>query len=865
MEEIKRFKQSELLLKVKSAYDTSRLNLSEWEPFIDCLCSRRVYQKEAIKNSIIYLASGEYENLQKLGEENYDKNVHIREKYQSRENFLSILQLKDKLYADIDLATGTGKSYVMYGIARICLGIGLVERVLILCPSLTIESALMEKFTSLSADENLLRKVPTSAKVKNPSIISANQTIEKGQICIENIHAVYQTTGSSIRDSFLGTGGDTLILNDESHHIFNTPSGNSTDASSIKKWKSFLLNSEYGFKYMLGFTGTAYISDEYFPDVIYRYSLKEAIEQKIIKNVDYVKEDDSASTEEKFQKILNNHINNSNQFPNIKPISIIIAKDINGAKNIHKSFVDFLALQLNLSKDDAEKKVSIVTSAFEHKKNVNELKFVDDKNNSVEWIVSVSMLTEGWDVKNVFQIVPMEERAFNSKLLVSQVLGRGLRMPTEYSTPQPAVIVFNHKNWSGKIKRILEDVLEIESRLSSIIISEGERSQYNFTLKNINYKICLSETEKSADNAHLDFSRLQEEGIALETQALVEEKSTTYESLVGNNANERKYSIIKRSSSIDQVVEKLFEEFEIRDWEGRTLKLGETEYTKNNLPERQLIRNIIKKSMEKVGNQGEQVSEANINKILSAFTPLLRKKTKTVTTSINPESLFTIETKDIQKQSISISSLRNDKTFVCSNRWEEEITEKNQRDLIQAVMEDESFPRSAFVEPIDYKKFKTPVSLVFAASRPERLFIKQLCSQEVSSVIDSWIKSRDVGFYTIEYSFKKGNGKSGNRTHDEFNPDFFIKAQYQDKKYTLVVEIKDDDDITDENRAKNKFAKTHFEKLNKMLLADGTYEKYIFHMLSPNSFTAFFNQLKNGEIFSENSEFTSDLEIKLSE
>jgi hypothetical protein len=36
------------------------------------------------------------------------------------------------------------------------------------------------------------------------------------------------------------------------------------------------------------------------------------------------------------------------------------------------------------------------------------------------------MLSEGWDVKNVFQIVPHEERAFNSKLLIAQVLGRGL-------------------------------------------------------------------------------------------------------------------------------------------------------------------------------------------------------------------------------------------------------------------------------------------------------------------------------------------------------------------------------------------------------------------------------------------------------
>jgi type III restriction enzyme len=62
------------------------------------------------------------------------------------------------------------------------------------------------------------------------------------------------------------------------------------------------------------------------------------------------------------------------------------------------------------------------------KENLVALKHVDDPASSVEWIVSVSMLTEGWDVKNVFQIVPHESRAFSSKLLIEQVLGRGLRI-----------------------------------------------------------------------------------------------------------------------------------------------------------------------------------------------------------------------------------------------------------------------------------------------------------------------------------------------------------------------------------------------------------------------------------------------------
>ena len=76
------------------------------------------------------------------------------------------------------------------------------------------------------------------------------------------------------------------------------------------------------------------------------------------------------------------------------------------------------------------------------------LKKVDESENPVEWIVSVSMLTEVWDVKNVFQIVPYGSRAFNSKLLIAQVLGRGLRVPL--GMQQPLVTINNHEKWSRR-------------------------------------------------------------------------------------------------------------------------------------------------------------------------------------------------------------------------------------------------------------------------------------------------------------------------------------------------------------------------------------------------------------------------------
>jgi len=438
--------------------------------------------KSRIKNAIIYLASGRYEKIEDLVEENYQNNVELQAKYNSLEEYKKHLQFPNKLFANIDLATGTGKSYVIYGVAQIMLGIGLVDKVLVLCPSLTIESGLTEKFESLSGSAELKRTLPENAKCKNPSIVNANVTVKNGDICVENIHAVYSTTGSSIEDSFKNQGERVLVLNDESHHIFNTISGNTGEVKDIKRWKEFLLNSDHNFKYILGFTGTAYQDDEYFNDIIFRYSLREAIEDKIVKNIEYVQKDDSSGKDEKFQKIYQNHQDNVRKYDKIKPLSILITKDITKAKDLKNDLVDFLVKQEKLPKEEIEKQVLIVTSHNDHKANLPKLKTVDEKNDPTKWIISVSMLTEGWDVKNVFQIVPWEDKAFNSKLLIAQVLGRGLRVPELYQNPQPKVIVFNHDAWSKNIKGLVDEVLEIETRIHSQVLKEGERSKYNFDL-----------------------------------------------------------------------------------------------------------------------------------------------------------------------------------------------------------------------------------------------------------------------------------------------------------------------------------------------------------------------------------------------
>jgi type III restriction enzyme len=103
---------------------------------------------------------GSYRDQRALAEENFDVNAHLQEKYSDFRRMAAALEFPDRLACSVDLATGTGKSYVMYGVARIALAAGVVDRVLVLCPSNTIEFGLTDKFVALSGDHDFADLLP---------------------------------------------------------------------------------------------------------------------------------------------------------------------------------------------------------------------------------------------------------------------------------------------------------------------------------------------------------------------------------------------------------------------------------------------------------------------------------------------------------------------------------------------------------------------------------------------------------------------------------------------------------------------------------------------------------------------------------
>src|SRR3990167_7101424 len=120
------FRNEDLVLKVSTNIDPEVWDESKYEGFVDELCGLREYQKDAMRTAMRYLAGSKYRNLLELAKENFDSNDESQRRYGSWPGMERHLQLPDQLACSIDMATGTGKSYVLYGLAAILLPRGLL-------------------------------------------------------------------------------------------------------------------------------------------------------------------------------------------------------------------------------------------------------------------------------------------------------------------------------------------------------------------------------------------------------------------------------------------------------------------------------------------------------------------------------------------------------------------------------------------------------------------------------------------------------------------------------------------------------------------------------------------------------------------
>jgi type III restriction enzyme len=833
----RRFRNEDLVLKVSSAIDRNKWDESRYEAFIDELCGSREYQKEAIRISLRYLLGGEYGNLRDLAKANWEQNQALNERYGSWEGMQRHLQLPEQLSASLDLATATGKSYVLYGLATILLAEGAVDRVLVLCPSTTIEAGLLEKFRGLASEANLLDLLPEEAKISSPRIINASESIVEGSICVENYHAVLEHVRSSIRDSLVNKGGRVAVLNDEAHHVANE------SVAKTKKWKDFLTDPDYGFIYVIGVSGTCYVGNDYFADVVYRYSLRQAMEENYAKKVDYVAEmPKTGAADEKWQLIRNRHEATRRKLKKfrLRPLTIIVTPTIVKCKDVADELRAFLIEDGHITPEDADEQILVV---YNNATGVLKLPYVDKPRSEVEWIVAVSMLNEGWDVKRVFQIVPHEERAFNSKLLIAQVLGRGLRIPDGWTGPQPEVIVFNHDAWAPRIRHLVNEVLEIEKRLSSHCL---EDSPHHFELHNIDYTLEATSVKKPMVG---EYSMLKKDYVDLATESPAEDVSIEFERAVSQDRYKWDTKIVHKTYSAREIAVEMYQRLEDAQEPDDPDPKTRTFYT-DKLPVDRLEQ-IVKESLRRIG--AKKATESMKQKFLQSLGTLRRKMSKNVRYTPRVDRFIQLSTQRRQSDSASAAELRNTKTIFYTNRTRESLVDE-QVEFFDEVTE----PGSGFkcIEVENRHDFKTPLSAVIADSDNEKRFINMLKEPRNVRQYVSWIKSTPIRFYEIDYAWKKGTRPK----RGKFSPDFFIKTP----ELVLVAEIKGDEELSDpsvENRKKNEYALAHFERVNEHLHEEGSSLRYKLNFLTPRSFNGYFQYLREGKIMA----YRSELDVKLQE
>lgn len=852
--------------------------LNKYETYLEALFNDDYsFLRDAVKMAVGFLLSDKYKTMENLASENYLKNPKIKDRYRDMSDYINAIPLSKYKACSMDLATGSGKSFLMFGIAQVMLCEGAIDKVLVLCPSLTIEEGLTEKFKDLNSKKdliNILRAINpdyVQSEIKN-----ASETILSNDICIENIHATYQRTGSSIQDSFKNEGQSVLILNDEAHHIF------SGEADSMdKKWIEFLKDKEYNFKYIVNVTGTPYYgsdNNDYFNDVIYRFGLKQAVDKGIVKKVE-PKTFDEYKEDKGYQQIWAVHQKNIKTYGEyIKPITIVICASIVDAIIEWHELVKFISEKENISLKNASSKAIWVTSSVPgrqtkngkivvqilskdkdrragetiRKDNLRLLKSVDDRENSIEWIISVAMLTEGWDVKNVFQVVPHKQKAFNSKLLIAQVLGRGLRIPQNLKDAIGADEIYlkvnNHEKWNHEIQNLYNEILELENRLSWGY--DKRREKYVFKLHNLKYEPRETTTESKEVKA---------------------QPPKTY----GFNPQLKvtKYKADFQHSSISYV----FEDKEVYEIEQAVTNLYT--YLKDKDPKITLdytkskLKTTIQKELKDKGYENDFLSKENYISVQQSFGPLFRETGKQVPRVTNVvDDLFEIDIVNYPNQSFSEDSLKRN-GFLCytdtTSSWykaEENTLFKSFTEpkiQINKLIKDLLLPETDNVAIlskiteleilkkelnfhlsfIDDSKFKTALNAMYVSYTPEIEFSKALFLN--IELIEAFIKSADKGFYRFPYSYKPETKANTHVKNEMFNPDFFLKIE--NRNDIVVVEIKKKDDDSNKNKAKFRDAKTHFDSLNKKLEKSKYKERYYFKFLSDDGsdIADFFKSIKD--------------------
>ncbi len=396
------------------------------------------------------------------------------------------------------IATGIGKTRLMGAcIAYLYLKKG-IRHFFVLAPNLTLYEKLIRDFGDRSYEKYVFNGI--SELVHNQPVVITGDNYEQArnlfsateiQINVFNISKfntdskeskkgapkmkrLSEYLGQSYFD-YLANLDDLVILMDEAHRYH-------ADASrkAINELRP-----------VLGLEMTATPYDEKgkaFKNIVYEYNLAEALaEGKYVKNptvakrrnfekkdqapeeLDVLKLEDAISIHEHTKLHLELY-SKENNMPLVKPFILVVCKNIQHANET----VDLIENRIY----DGKYKGKVLQIDSSTKKNEDiDKQFVtlEDPNNEIEIVVHVNMLKEGWDVTNLYTIVPL--RAADAITLVEQTIGRGLRLPyggkRTGNTEVDKLTVIAHENFDEVINRA-QDPNSLLNKLSYVELDDDD-------------------------------------------------------------------------------------------------------------------------------------------------------------------------------------------------------------------------------------------------------------------------------------------------------------------------------------------------------------------------------------------------------
>jgi type III restriction enzyme len=357
------------------------------------------------------------------------------------------------------LATGVGKTRLMGAFtAYLHLAHGL-NNFFVLAPSLTVYDKLIADFTPntpkyvlkgisefaiappvITTGDNYQRHIgggslfATTINIFNISKI--NSEVRGGRS--PRIRSFREEIGESYFDWLAGLK-DLVLIMDESHR-YRASAG----IRALNELKPVL---------GLELTATPFVETARGParfrNVVYDYPLAKAMEDGFVKEpavvtrenfsplgkspeaIQRIKLEDGVRLHESVKTELHTYARQAG-LPAVKPFMLVIARD-----TTHAAELTGLVGSDGFFGGRYAKKVIQVDSSVREEETIERLLKVERTDEPTEIVIHVNMLKEGWDVTNLYTIVPL--RAASARTLIEQSIGRGLRLPYGRRTGVTAV------------------------------------------------------------------------------------------------------------------------------------------------------------------------------------------------------------------------------------------------------------------------------------------------------------------------------------------------------------------------------------------------------------------------------------------